>query len=854
MALDFGRYGRSTTQQTLDAERQAGIRDPQGKAAFKKGIGAASTVIPGTGQVKLGMGILGKFAPFAGSVYNKLTKSKVGRVITAPEAELAYLPLGAVAGKEMATQLPGQIERGEYGSALANTGVLALETLLLPSVLKGASKSKLLPGAGTKSGLPMLLDKSGDVVAKVTKPGKNVGKKILGVGGTLVGGQALAMTTDPDPELRDNKIKQDLSQKKTTDTGQDDTLANNAKDITDDKTLDQQLEGNQVNQDLIPEGNIGNVDMTKFKGGMPGDAGPVGTDSRSTDLNLIDDNDVSITNEEKETDDRTAVQNNLNKLLNSNTITTAALRDAMKKIPPSNFHAIKETIDKNYAATEDRISQLKARLDETQVKTFEEFKNDFRQMSGYDGNEKQMDYIMLKLGLDLMSGKSYESGTAGFLDILGRAGGTAVDAATEVLKSEKALNEGLALKFMEYEQDMDRYLLTQDKEIINAQISNLQDKNRATLDAYQKQYDAEFTIDEMYYKALLNKQETETGVNLGLLDKTLNIQIRNPAFYRGVQNFVGKRQKDSGILFIEHKGQYVPFTSLFGTDTAYSEFEIDRKARSKAQTKIDYAYAGIKLTQDFLQLSKNLEQGNKVAIAEGISKGVGLELAIRNIMGLDLNPAAPKQGGSYAENLQNLMGNDFYYGANIEELIAENADPEEKAEIRKEYRKEIEDAREGKVLPAVFSRLYRSLYSGDQRLQNTEQIRAVKEALARYQIIQVKMKYIIANANKAEDRLTQKDIDNAAEVTQISKVFEDPDNIKIKYEQLQLDLNVKFNEAMDVLLENGTGDQVSKFIARYPRARSIIRYQDKLEQLESDKFLQDEGFKLDVLKSVGGLG
>jgi hypothetical protein len=401
---------------------------------------------------------------------------------------------------------------------------------------------------------------------------------------------------------------------------------------------------------------------------------------------------------------------------------------------------------------------------------------------------------------------------------------------------------------------MDRYLLTQDKEIINAQISNLQDKNRATLDAYQKQYDAEFTIDELYYKMLLNKQETETGVNLGLLNDTLNIQIRNPNFYRGVQNFVGKRQKDSGVLFIEHKGQFVPFTSLFGTDIAYSEFEIDSKARSKAQTKIDYAYAGIKLTQDFVQLSKNLEQGNKVAIAEGISKGVGLELAIRNIMGLDLSPAAPKQGGSYAENLQNLMGSDFYYGANIEELIAKEADPEEKAAIREQYDKEIEKARQGKVSTAVFSRLYRSLYSGDQRIENTEQIRAVKDALARYQIIQVKMKYIIANANKAEDRLTQKDIDSAAEVTQISKVFEDPDVIKRKYEQLNLDLNVKFNEAMDVLLENGTGDQVSKFIARYPRARSIIRYQEKLKQLESDKFMQDEGFKLDTLKSIGGLG
>ena len=847
MALDFGRYGRSTTQQTLDAERQAGMRDPQGQAAFKKGIGAASTVIPGAGQAKVGLGILGKFTPFAAGVYNKLTKSKVGRAIDSPTANLAYLPAGGVLGYETAKEIPGQIERGEYGRALANTGVLALETLFLPSVLKRASKSKLLPGAGTQSGIPVLLDKSGDVVAKVTKPGKNVGKKILGVGGTVVGGEALAMTTDPDPELRDNKITQDTIQKTKADEEQDDPLTKDAGSITDDKKLADQLDAQTgVNQALIPAPK-GTTEIDPRIGGTPGDAGPVGTDAQSMDLSLID-SDVENVKE----NDREVVQDNLTKVFNSNNIQIATLRDTMKKIPPSNFFAIKDTIDQNFANTENKIQLLKDRLDETEVKTFEQFKDEFRQMSGYDGNEKQMDYIMLKLGLDLMSGKSYQSGTAGFLDILGTAGGTAVDAAAEVLKSEKELNEGLALKFMEYEKDMDRYLLTQEKEIINAQIANLQDKNRATLEAYQKMYDAEYTIDELYYKMLLNKQQTEGGTDLGLLDKTFNIQIRNPAFYRGVQNFVGKRQKGTGILFIEHKGQFVPFNSLFGKDITYEEYEVDKGARKKARTKMDYAYSGLLLTNDMFALQKNLDFGPATVAAETISAGVGLENAVKSILGITIDSGdRKKRGTSYAEKLGNIMQNDAYYGANIEDIIIKEARVDLKDKILEDYRKEIKDA-EKAPSGSKFAKLYKSIYTGDPNITDKEKIDAVRNALVKYQIIQVKMKYIIANANKAEDRLTQKDIDNAAELTQISKLFEDPVNIKKKYEELRADLNLKFNDAMDILLENGTGDQTAKFVAKYPQATSIKNYKNRLQKLQDDKIVEDEGIRLEVLQSIGG--
>ena len=47
------------------------------------------------------------------------------------------------------------------------------------------------------------------------------------------------------------------------------------------------------------------------------------------------------------------------------------------------------------------------------------------------------------------------------------------------------------------------------------------------------------------------------------------------------------------------------------------------------------------------------------------------------------------------------------------------------------------------------------------------------------------MKYILANANKAEDRLTVADVKNAEENTQILKWFTSPQKIKSQYKALE---------------------------------------------------------------------
>ena len=77
----------------------------------------------------------------------------------------------------------------------------------------------------------------------------------------------------------------------------------------------------------------------------------------------------------------------------------------------------------------------------------------------------------------------------------------------------------------------------------------------------------------------------------------------------------------------------------------------------------------------------------------------------------------------------------------------------------------------------------------------------------RLALIEQRMKYIVANANKSEDRLTQKDIDNAAKRTQIIKYITSPRTIRLNYEQLREEFAEKAGSYLTQYKLNG-GDEL----------------------------------------------
>ena len=103
--------------------------------------------------------------------------------------------------------------------------------------------------------------------------------------------------------------------------------------------------------------------------------------------------------------------------------------------------------------------------------------------------------------------------------------------------------------------------------------------------------------------------------------------------------------------------------------------------------------------------------------------------------------------------------------------------------------------------------LYKALDSGDQE----------RIARARLGLIEQRMKYIIANANKAQDRLTAADVKNAEAKTKIFTLFANPKQIKKDYQDLADTMNANFRkQARNYVAEGGSKDYILNMYSNVP--------------------------------------
>jgi hypothetical protein len=116
-------------------------------------------------------------------------------------------------------------------------------------------------------------------------------------------------------------------------------------------------------------------------------------------------------------------------------------------------------------------------------------------------------------------------------------------------------------------------------------------------------------------------------------------------------------------------------------------------------------------------------------------------------------------------------------------------------------------------------------------------------------LIEQRMKYIVANANKSEDRLTQKDIDNAAKRTQIIKFITSPRTIRLNYEALRGEFDDKAESFLNQYKLNG-GDE--GFVqTNFMDIPGVYRaYAKKNQAYMQQQNIQNQQSRKDVLGSI----
>jgi hypothetical protein len=109
-------------------------------------------------------------------------------------------------------------------------------------------------------------------------------------------------------------------------------------------------------------------------------------------------------------------------------------------------------------------------------------------------------------------------------------------------------------------------------------------------------------------------------------------------------------------------------------------------------------------------------------------------------------------------------------------------------------------------------------------------------ARAQLKLIEQRMKYIIANANKGQDRLTVADIKDAEQNTRIFDFLNDPEQIRKNYSAIEKELNSQFKKNAGAYVKNGGSKDyiLSKYRNLTPVQQYLLRQdQKKVEEAQS---------------------
>ena len=100
------------------------------------------------------------------------------------------------------------------------------------------------------------------------------------------------------------------------------------------------------------------------------------------------------------------------------------------------------------------------------------------------------------------------------------------------------------------------------------------------------------------------------------------------------------------------------------------------------------------------------------------------------------------------------------------------------------------------------------------------------------------MKYILANANKSEDRLTRADVQDAEQATKIMGLFTGEKEVKSSYRNLAADLEAQFLRLSKNYIEAGGNEDFLLSFTQMPYIRKI--YADRANQNLQENIAQNQ--------------
>lgn len=409
---------------------------------------------------------------------------------------------------------------------------------------------------------------------------------------------------------------------------------------------------------------------------------------------------------------------------------------------------------------------------------FKQFKDELNKITGTT-NENLNNILMMRAAATLLSGKSPQTGMAGFLDISGQALGSTADAMLGMRIQQQKTDMDLAKAFLKMKQEKAKgmeMLTTGDKTI---RVSD------PSVPGGFKNVRVSLGKDNKYYVRQFNPETGEQSfapANFTGTDVKRNDEKLNAALMGLEDNRRGGKMIDFVIQNAE-KGGTKAALGLLAEDTLGT---------------FDF-FAGGNLGAD----SSVIDQ----QIVDAMDSNNSREFF--DIEGGQLNIFNKE-----SENMKQRFNNDL-------QDARENG--------AKEVEKQLKKA-------GVIAKNYRP---------TEEDLRAYTKLA----LIEQRMKYIVANANKSEDRLTQKDIDNAAKRTQIIKYITSPRTIRLNYEQLRDEFNEKAGSYLNQYKLNGGDEQfIQENFMDIPGVSNA--YNQKNAEFMRQQAIANQQARTDILSTI----
>ena len=509
-----------------------------------------------------------------------------------------------------------------------------------------------------------------------------------------------------------------------------------------------------------------------------------------------------------------------------------------------NLNALSEHRESLYTKYQRNIDDYEKKIqdDFDKRQTFEQYKARYADALGDTNFEKNV--AIIKFGLNMIGGRSFEKGLQGAIDITTRSGNELLDDVSAIKANEKKQNLALLNSYMAYEKIMEANLSQGEKDVFNknqALINQRVSDISSDRDKYLKFItDKELAIikNEQLAKRALQKSGKITDQFFALIDTPGANMFGKTRFEfaRDQQGRIGiidenSFQQDGSVRIrpladVKVKAMIdgeLQDTTLDRVYASRQDIKVNNKQRDNALVGMNMAKTAVKFINDVLRIQ---QEGDIKLGTAGKAKGLVISL-VENFK--DLSGMAFEKGGkddiatvisemdtTDPKKLNALLDTKFdqQYKNRLLGSLPEGVTWKGKEEYLRKFDKDMADTRleVSKILSDkddTAKRVGRRMGINLDKYTGAERDSVINQ-IALLRTIEARMKYLLANANKPTDRLTVADVNAAAERTQILIFGRSDAEVAAAYENLKPEFQAAFKTNAQIYLNNGGDPSVAE--------------------------------------------